>query len=94
MREQALGLGDLVDVAESGLIARGGLLRGGARGGHLHGRIRGDAARAVQRRDGAVPLAPQIDRDLLRARGLRRGWWRTCAASRARSAAKIEDRET
>ena len=71
MREQALRFGDCIDVAEARLVARRGLLRGGARGGHLHRRIRGDAARALEGRDGGVPLRAQVHRDLLRAGGLR-----------------------
>src|SRR5208283_3797391 len=65
LSEKPLCFGNLIDVAESGLIARCRLLRGRARGRYLYRRAGGNAARTVQCRHCTIPLCPEIHSNLL-----------------------------
>src|ERR1035438_4170483 len=71
LRQQPLRFGDLIDVSQTSLITRAGLLRRIAGGGHLHWRVGGDALRAIESGSGAVPLRAKINCDLFRSRRLR-----------------------
>ena len=94
LRQQPLRFGDLVDVPESRLIAGGRLLRS-----RRARRTPGPACwprhscAPLKRRDRAIPLGPQIGRDLLGARRLARGWSRIAPASLRANRRQVEDRK-
>src|SRR5664279_3842682 len=56
LREQPLRLGNCIDVPQSRLIARGGLLGGGSCGRDLHRSISGNPASAIQCSHSPIPL--------------------------------------
>ncbi len=55
LREQSLGFGDLIDGGEPRFVTSRGLLRCGARGGHLYGRVHRDLPGAPQLRQRDIP---------------------------------------
>ena len=71
LREQALGFRNIVDDSQSRLIARGGLLVGGAGGRNLNRVLAAIWRAPLSVATRAIPLRAQIDGDLLRACSLR-----------------------